>query len=93
MNDNVVLLSSTKEERGYSDTTIKKTSSAFYKKSGKGLAIYYCGPVSFEDDSEALFYDPGVFKALLHDILVNFSETKDLAPLNDEIARAEIPFV
>ncbi|HZK71070.1 MAG TPA: beta-galactosidase, partial [Clostridia bacterium] len=90
LNDNVVLLSSTKEERGYSDTTIKKTSSAFYKKSGKGLAIYYCGPVSFEDDSEALFYDPGVFKALLHDILVNFSETKDLGPLNDEIARAEI---
>lgn len=50
LNDNVVLLSSTKEERGYSDTTIKKTSSAFYKKSGKGLAIYYCGPVSFEDE-------------------------------------------
>ncbi len=85
-----ILLSHTKPMIGYSDMEIKKTSAAFYRKEGKGTAIFYGGPVSFEDDPEALFKDPGIFRALLNDVLKHYSKTVDLTPAEDEVARAEI---
>lgn len=90
LDKDVVLLSSSIEEEGYSGTTIKKVSSAFYKKNGDGLAIMYTGPLSFEEDSEMLFADNGVFKALLNDIVNNYSDDIDLGAAQGEIVRAEI---
>ncbi|MGC8622155.1 MAG: beta-galactosidase [Caldisphaera sp.] len=90
LSSDTVILSSTIEGPGYSGTNIKKVSSAFYRRTGKGVAIFYCGPVNFEDDPEALFHDPGVFKALLLDVIKNNANTLDLTPEKDEIARAEI---
>jgi hypothetical protein len=52
--------------------------------------VYYGGPVVMEDDPEALFYDRGTFKGLLHDVLVKHSHTADLTPAAGEIARAQI---
>ncbi len=90
LSSDTVILSSTIEEPGYSGTTIKKVSSAFYRRTDKGVAIFYCGPVNFKDDPEALFHDPGVFKALLLDVIKNHANTLDLTPEKNEIARAEI---
>ena len=90
LSSDVVILSATKEEKGYSDTIIKEVSSAFYRQNDNGLAIFYCGPTNFEEDSESLFYDPGVFKALLTDVIKNNANTLKLVPESNEIARAEI---
>jgi hypothetical protein len=59
-------------------------------RAGKGLAIYYGGPVVMEDDPEVLFYDRATFKSLLLDVLVKYSRTADLTPAPDEIARCLI---
>lgn len=90
LSSDVVILSATKAEKGYSDTVIKEVSSAFYRQTDKGLAIFYCGPTNFEEDSESLFYAPGVFKALLTDVIKNNANTLKLVPESNEIARAEI---
>ena len=86
----VQILSSTQEGPGYAGTTIKKVSGAFMRRAGKGMAIYYDGPMVFEQDPEALFPDPGVYKALLTDVLRRYAGTTDLEPHTGEIARAEI---
>ena len=57
---------------------------------GKGQAIFYSGAVAFEDDPEAVFFDPGTFRSLLQDALVQYSQTVDLTPQPSEIARAQM---
>lgn len=86
----VQMLSSTEEGPGYADTIIKKVSAAFMRRAGKGTAIYYDGPMVFEQDPEALFPDPGVYKALLTDVLQRYAGTTNLTPQDGEIARAEL---
>ena len=43
-----------------------------------------------EEDPEAIFYDRGTLKSLLHDVLVKYSQTVDLTPAPDEVARTQI---
>ncbi|HEY3341021.1 MAG TPA: hypothetical protein VGK81_03345, partial [Anaerolineae bacterium] len=54
------------------------------------LAIYYGGPLVMEEDPEAIFYDRGTLKALLHDVMVKYSRTVDLTPAAGEVARTQI---
>ena len=84
------ILAAAKPGPAYSGTVTRETSAAFCRQAGKGLAIYYGGPVVMEDDPEALFRDRGTFKSLLHDVLVRYSRTDDLTPAPDEIARTRI---
>ncbi len=78
------------EEAGYSGTRICKVASAFSRTSGTGKGIFYSGPVVMEPDPEAIFYDPGTFKALLSDVLKKFSRSEWLEPQEGEIARARV---
>jgi hypothetical protein len=86
----VEMLSSTQPGEAYAGTQTRLASAAFRRKIGKGQAIFYSGPVAMEDDPDAVFFDPGTFKSLLHDVLVAYSHTPDLTPAADEIARARI---
>jgi hypothetical protein len=72
--------------------TTGATSTAFYKKNGKGTAVFYCGPVMLVEDKEALFDEPKVFTAILNDVINKYSGVIDLTPDTNagEIARAEI---
>jgi hypothetical protein len=88
--EDVEMLSSTQEGPGYSGTYIAKVSAAFLRHAGKGTAIFYGGSMAFEPDPEAIFPDPGVYKALLTDVLQQYAQTTDLTPSGDEIALAEI---
>jgi len=74
----------------YSGTVTKETIGAFYRKTGEGLAIFYGGPLVMEDDLEAIHYDRGTFKGLLHDVLVKYSKTIDLTPAGDEVVRTQL---
>jgi hypothetical protein len=56
---------------------------------GKGQAVFYCGPVSFQQDPQAAFADPGVFVALLDDVCA-MSGVRPLGTQGDEIARARV---
>ena len=86
----VEMLASTHSGNAYSGTQMKLTTAVFRRKIGEGQAIFYCGPVVMEDDPEAVFFDPGTFKGLLHDVLAAYSHTVDLTPGPGEIARAQI---
>jgi hypothetical protein len=86
----VETLAAAQPGHAYSGTYTKETTAAFCRAAGEGLAIFYGGPLVMEDDPEAIFYDRGTFKSLLHDVLVKFSKTIDLTPAGDEIARAQI---
>lgn len=86
----VVPLAETEEGPAYAGTYARRVTSAFMRRAGKGMAIYYEGPMNFHPDPEALFVDPGVYKALLVDVLRHYAHTADLTPEEDEIARAEI---
>jgi hypothetical protein len=88
--DDVQVLSEAKAGPAYSGTVTKATRGTFYRKVGDGLAIYYGGPLVMEEDPEAVFYDRGTLKALLHDVLVKYSRTTDLTPAADEVARTQI---
>lgn len=90
LDKNVILLSSTKPGPTAHAESIQKTGSAFYKKNRKGIAIFYCGPVMLFEDKEKLFTEPKVFSILLDDVLNNYSDTVNLIPGPNEIARAEI---
>ena len=83
-------LETDRELAGYSGTTIQRVSAAFMRRSGKGAGIFYSGAVAMEDDPEAIFYDPGTFKALLKDTLMRYSQTELLEPQPGEIARSRI---
>ena len=48
------------------------------------------GRLSWREDPEAIFYDHGTLKSLLHDVLVKYSQTVDLTPAPDEVARTQI---
>jgi len=54
---------------------------------GGGQALFYCGPVCFRPDPEAIFADPGVFARLLDDVCA-LSGIQALGTQDDEIARA-----
>ncbi len=86
-----ILLTATTEgkEAGF-DAEVHKVSTTFYHPSGAGLGIFYCGRIEFKEDSEAIWQDQGMYKALLQDVLANFSKSTDLTPGSDEIARAQI---
>ena len=56
---------------------------------GKGQAIFYCGPVVFQQDPQAAFADPGVIVALLDDVCA-MSGVRPLGTQDDEIARARV---
>jgi hypothetical protein len=83
-------LETDRELAGYSGTSIQRVSAAFMRRSGKGAGIFYSGAVAMEDDPEAIFYDPGTFKALLKDTLMRYSQTELLEPQPGEIARSRI---
>ena len=87
LSPDVEILAAAQPGPAYSGTLTLETAAAFCRRVGQGLAIYYGGPVVMEDDPEALFYDRGTFKSLLHDVLVKYSRTTDLTPAPDEIAR------
>jgi hypothetical protein len=86
----VEMLASTHSGHAYSGTQTRLTTAAFRRSSGQGQAIFYSGPVAFEDDPEAVFFDPGTFKSLLQDALVHYSHTVDLTPGPGEIARTQV---
>lgn len=88
--DDVRILASTEEGPSYAGTYTCKVSAAFLRRAGAGVAIDYEGPVTFESDPDAIFPDPGVYKALLSDVVRQYARTTDLTPDQDEIARAEI---
>lgn len=90
LDSDTVLLSSTVDEVGYSDTRTWKCSTVFYKKNAEGIAIYYHGLVEFEEDEESLFSDQGAFLLLLKDLITQFTTAIDLSPTRGEIARAMI---
>ncbi|WP_312370414.1 family 14 glycosylhydrolase [Lachnoclostridium sp.] len=90
LHTDTVLLSVSMEDEGYSGTIIRKCSSTFYKRTGNGIAIYYNGPISFEEDKEAMFLDQGAFRLLLQDVMVQYSYLEDLTPNSNEVARAMI---
>jgi hypothetical protein len=74
----------------YHGTSTLATAGAFCRKVGDGMGIFYAGPVMMEDDPEAIFYDRGTFKSLLHDVLVKYSKTIDLTPAPGETARTQL---
>ncbi len=84
------LLATSKEENGYSGTRICKVTAAFSRRCGSGTGIFYSGPIVMEPDPEAIFYDPGTFKALLKDAIQRFSQAELLEPGEGETARARI---
>ena len=86
-----ILLAASHAESGYSGTRIRKVTAAFARQTGAGLGVFYSGPVAMEDDPEAIFYDPGTFKALLKDILNRYSQVEILEPAGGEVARARLP--
>ncbi len=84
------LLAVTQESAGYAGTRIHKVAAAFQRKSGTGMGIYYSGPVAMEEDAEAIFYDPGTFKALLKDVINLYSQVEIFNLEEGEVARARI---
>ncbi len=88
--DDTVVLAATEEGPAYAGTYTREASAAFMRKAGHGVAICFDGPMIFHSDPEALFPAPGVYKALLTDVLKRFAQTADLIPAEGEIARADI---
>jgi hypothetical protein len=84
------LLASSGDQGGYSGTRIRNVAAAFSRQVGKGTSIFYSGPVVMEPDQEAIFFDPGTFKALLSDVLKKYSQSEWLEPQEGEVARARI---
>jgi hypothetical protein len=84
------MISSTQAEAAYSGTATRQVSALFRRvwPSG-GQGVFYCGPVSFREDPEALFPDPGVLRALLEDVCVA-SGIERYRLQEGEIARARI---
>lgn len=60
---------------------------AFYRDFGKGRAISYYGPITFEDDAQDIF-GKCAFPALLDDVISKYS--KDLKIQPGEVVRGEI---
>ena len=60
---------------------------AFYRDFGKGRAISYYGPITFEDDAQDIF-GKCAFPALLDDVITKYS--KDLKIRPGEVVRGEI---
>lgn len=91
LNPDTVLLTATTEGKVEEfDAEVHKASTTFYHRFGAGLGIFYCGRIEFKEDPEAIWQDQGMYKALLRDVLANFSKSTDLTPCGDEIARAQM---
>ena len=90
LDPSVEVMASATPGHAYSGTYTRATSGAFCRRTGEGLAIFYGGPIVMEEDPEAIFYDHGTLKSLLHDVLVKYSQTVDLTPAPDEVARTQI---
>jgi len=84
----VEMLASARPGEAFSGTQTRLASAAFRRKAGQGQAIFYSGPVTMEDDPEAVFFDRGTFRSLLQDVLAAYARTADLTPAPGEIARA-----
>ena len=79
-----------KEHANQSGTYVRAVSPLFRRTwSREGEAIFSCGPVTFQPDKEAGFYDPGVILALLGDVCA-MSGIAPLGTKNEEIARARV---
>jgi hypothetical protein len=86
----VEMITATEATDAYSGTRTLEVSAMFQKKwDSGGRGIFYCGPVSFQSDPEALFQDPGVLRALLKDVC-DSSGITGYTLAEGEIARAEI---
>jgi hypothetical protein len=88
--EDVVPLAGTKPHKAMGPVNTERVCSVFMRRAGAGTAILFDGPVSFADDPEALFRDPGAYPTLLGDVLDTFAHTRDLTPAAGEVARAEI---
>ena len=60
---------------------------AFYRDHGKGRAISYFGPISYQDDAQDIF-GSCAFPALLDDVISEYA--KDLKIQGNEVVRGEI---
>ena len=90
--DDAVPLAMSKENYGGigAAVAVKSVTSAVDHPYGKGRVILWTGLVSFRDDPEAIFPDPGTFRALLGDVIDRYAHLPSLIPAEGEEARAII---